>query len=107
VQIRPRFPSSYGRILSAATGVSGGLSSTEGLKIRDMSLPLERSIVSKGFRSLYHPAANRMVERGHKPITGALAKLSDGGLGNWVRNLLTVLFADRTSIHQPTGWTPF
>jgi len=57
--------------------------------------------------SAYHPAANGMVERGHKPITDALAKLTDGGLGNWVRNLPTVLFADRTSVHQPTGKTPF
>jgi hypothetical protein len=48
-----------------------------------------------------------MVEQGHKPITDALAKLTDGGLGNWVRNLPTVLFADRTSVHQPTGKTPF
>jgi hypothetical protein len=48
-----------------------------------------------------------MVERGHKPITDALAKLTDGRLGNWVRNLSTVLFADRTSVHQPTSRTPF
>jgi hypothetical protein len=48
-----------------------------------------------------------MVERGHKPIVDALAKMTDSGLGNWVRNLSSVLFADRTSIHQPTGKTPF
>jgi len=48
-----------------------------------------------------------MIERGHKPITDALAKLIDGGLGSWVRNLSTVLFADQTSIHQPTRRTPF
>ena len=48
-----------------------------------------------------------MVERGHKPIVDALAKLTDGGLGNWVKNLPTVLFAERTTVHQPTGRTPF
>ena len=48
-----------------------------------------------------------MIERGHKPIADALAKLTDSGLGNWVRNLSTVLFADRTSVHQPTSRTPF
>src|SRR3981081_3424702 len=48
-----------------------------------------------------------MVERGHKPIVDALAKMTDGGLGNWVRNLSSVLFADRTTTHQPTGRTPF
>ena len=57
--------------------------------------------------SAYHPAANGMVERGHKPIVDALAKLTDGGLGNWVKNLPTVLFAERTTVHQPTGRTPF
>jgi hypothetical protein len=48
-----------------------------------------------------------MVEQGHKPIVDALAKMTDGGLGNWIRNLSSVLFADRTSIHQPTDKTPF
>jgi len=57
--------------------------------------------------SAYHPPANGMIERGYKPITDALAKLTDGGLRSWVRNLSTMLFADRTSIHQPTRRTPF
>jgi hypothetical protein len=57
--------------------------------------------------SAYHPAANGMVEQGHKPIVDALAKMTDSGLGNWVRNLSSVLFADCTSIHQPTDKTPF
>jgi hypothetical protein len=48
-----------------------------------------------------------MVERGHKPIVDTLAKMTNGELGNWVKNLPGVLFADRTSIHQPTGKTPF
>jgi hypothetical protein len=57
--------------------------------------------------SAYHLPANGMIERGHKPIADALAKLTDGGLGNWVQNLSTVLFADCTSVHQPTSRTPF
>ena len=57
--------------------------------------------------SAYYPAANGMVEQGHKPIVDALAKMTDSGLGNWVRNLPLVLFADCISIHQPTGRTPF
>jgi hypothetical protein len=48
-----------------------------------------------------------MVERNHKPIVDALAKLTDGGLGNWVRNLPSMLFADYMSVHQPTGKSPF
>jgi len=57
--------------------------------------------------SAYYLLANGMIERGYKPITDALAKLTDRGLGSWVRNLSTVLFADRTSIYQPTRRTPF
>ena len=30
----------------------------------------------------YYLPANRMIKRGHKPITDALAKLTDRGLGN-------------------------
>jgi hypothetical protein len=33
--------------------------------------------------------------------------MTDGGLGNWVRNLPAALFADRTTVHQPTGKTPY
>jgi hypothetical protein len=32
--------------------------------------------------SAYHPPTNGMIERGHKLITDALAKLTDRGLGN-------------------------
>ena len=31
---------------------------------------------------VYHPPANGLVERGHKPVVDALAKMTDGGLGN-------------------------
>ena len=41
--------------------------------------------------SAYHPQANGMVERGHRPIVNALSKMTDGGLGNWVQNLPIVL----------------
>ena len=39
----------------------------------------------------YHPQANCMIERGHKPIVDALPKMSDGRATNWVRNLPEVL----------------
>ncbi len=48
-----------------------------------------------------------MVERGHKSIVDALAKMTNRGLGNWVRNLSSVLFVERTSVYQPTRRTPF
>jgi hypothetical protein len=55
----------------------------------------------------YHPPANGIIEQGHKLIVNALVKLIDGGLGNWVQNLSTVLFVDCTLVHQLTGRTPF
>ena len=57
--------------------------------------------------SAYHLQANGMIERGHSPITEALACMTDGGVGNWVTNLPAVLLADRTTIHQLTGRIPF
>ena len=48
-----------------------------------------------------------MVEWGHNPITEALAHMTDGGIGNWVTNLPAVLLAERTTVRQPTGQTPF
>lgn len=56
--------------------------------------------------SAYHPEANGMVERGHAPIVNALSKLS-GGERNWVANLPTVLWADRTTVRRSTGLTPY
>ena len=57
--------------------------------------------------SAYHPPANGMIERGHRPIVEALARMTDGGIKNWVANLPAVLLADRTTVHGPTGRTPF
>jgi len=56
--------------------------------------------------SAYNSKANRMIERGHKSITEALAKMSRGR-GHWQRHLPAVLLADRTSVYGPTGVTPF
>ena len=55
----------------------------------------------------YHPQANGMVERGHKPIVDALSKMTNGGITNWVDNLPAVLWADRTTVRKSTGYTPF
>ena len=57
--------------------------------------------------SAYHPQANGMVERGHKPIVDALAKLTEGGYGKWTRNLHMVLWADRCTIRRSTGQPPY
>ena len=53
--------------------------------------------------SAYHAQANGMIERGHGPLKDALSKLGS----DWPTNLAAVLFADRTTVHGPTGYTPF
>lgn len=57
--------------------------------------------------SAYHPQANGMVERGHRPLADALAKKTLGGTGKWVRNLPAVCWSDRTTVRVSTGHTPF
>src|SRR5438045_4420288 len=57
--------------------------------------------------SVYHPQVNGMIEWGHRPITEALARMTEGGDKNWVRNLPAVLLAEHTTVHGLTGKTPF
>ena len=57
--------------------------------------------------SAYHPQANGMIERGHKPIVDVLSKISNRGTTNWVQNLPAVLWADWSTIHTSTGLTPY
>ena len=57
--------------------------------------------------SAYNSKANGGIERGHQPILNALIGLTDGGKKAWLPFLPTVLLAARTSIHGPTGLTPF
>jgi hypothetical protein len=41
--------------------------------------------------SPYNVKANGMIERDHKSVINALAKITKGGIGKWVRNLHIVL----------------
>lgn len=56
--------------------------------------------------SAYHPRANDMIERGHKPIIDALSKMSDRGSINWVRNLPAILWTNQSIVRTSTGLTP-
>lgn len=47
--------------------------------------------VNKVVVSVYHPQANKIIERGHKAIVDSLLNMSDGGSANWIRNLPAVL----------------
>ena len=57
--------------------------------------------------SVYYPQGNGIIERRYKPVSEALARMTRGGKGSWVRLLPAVLLADRTTIHSPTGKTLF
>ncbi len=57
--------------------------------------------------SAYNSKGNGMIERGHQAFINALIALTIGGKKKWTRLLPTVLFADRTTVHGPTGFTPF
>jgi hypothetical protein len=57
--------------------------------------------------SAYNPPANGMVERGHKSLCNALAKMSNGGKKKWSLLLPAGLLAERTTVHAPTGYTPY
>jgi hypothetical protein len=48
-----------------------------------------------------------MIERGHKPFINALSKMTNGGFGNWVNNLFTILWADRSTVRRSTKHIPF
>jgi hypothetical protein len=53
--------------------------------------------------SAHNPQAMGKIEGGHKPIVNALAKMD----GPWVDNLHAVLLADRVSIQESTGYSPY
>jgi hypothetical protein len=71
--------------------------------VQAVSALLEKYKVKHVRVSAYHPEANRIIERGHKPIVDALAKMSSEGKGNWLENLQSVLLADRVTVKTTTA----
>jgi transposase InsO family protein len=57
--------------------------------------------------SPYNAKTNGMIERDHKPVINALAKIIKDDIGKWVRNLHTIFWADRIIIRKNTDYTPF
>ena len=51
----------------------------------------------------YHPQSNGVIERGHQQLVDALSKLGK----KWVKNLDSVLWADRVTTRKSTGFSPF
>jgi hypothetical protein len=48
-----------------------------------------------------------MIERDYKLLINTLSKMTNRGLGNWVDNLLIILWADRFTIRRSTRHIPF
>lgn len=82
--------------------INGGAENKEAVGQLTRRYGIKRVVVSA-----YHPQANGMIERGHKPVVDALSKMSDGGSTNWVRNLPAVLWADRSTVRTSTGLAPY
>ena len=57
--------------------------------------------------SAYNSKGNGMIERGHRDFLDGLSKATGGGFKKWPRLFHAVMFAERTSIHAPTGVSPF
>jgi hypothetical protein len=55
----------------------------------------------------YHPQANGIVERGHKPIVDALMKYSQDKPEDWQKYIYSALWADRVTTRRSTGYSPF
>jgi len=69
---------------------------------------LEHYRIQRMVVSAYHPQANGLVERGHDAIVNSLAKYCKGGKRtDWVKYLSLVLWADRISVRQSTGYSAF
>ena len=89
-------------------GVFGRLVVDGGSENKELVIEFARRYGVKRIQaSAFHPQGNGMVERGHKPIVDALAKMTHGGHGNWLNNLSAVLFADRVTTKSTTGRTPY
>jgi hypothetical protein len=56
--------------------------------------------------SAYNAAGNGMIERGHGPIKEALYKMMRTRGPDWVSLLPYVLWADRATARQSTGYSP-
>lgn len=57
--------------------------------------------------SAYNSKANAMVERRHRDIREALIKTANAEGLTWVDVLGEVFWADRTTVHKTTGYSPY
>ena len=68
---------------------------------------LDKYGIKRMLTSAYHSQANGMVERGHRPIVDALAKIGEGRGEDWVAYLPAVLWADMSTTKTTTNATSY
>ncbi|KAH9313634.1 hypothetical protein KI387_022261, partial [Taxus chinensis] len=63
--------------------------------------------IKLNFSSPYYPQANGQAEASNKTLRNILAKVTSRAGRDWHLHIPFALWAYRTSIHTPTGATPF
>ena len=71
---------------------------------------LKRMVVANGaafgWVMEYYPEGTWMIEQGHQPIKKVLVNMCREDGKKWAGYLQVVIFADRTSTKQSTGYSP-
>jgi hypothetical protein len=73
-------------------GIFGRLIIDKGFKNKDLVMQFVTDYdIKRVVISPYNAKANGMIERDHKSVINALAKMIKGGIDKWVRNLHAIL----------------
>jgi hypothetical protein len=89
-------------------GCFGQLSCDGGTEfMKDVVIELRKLAIRRVTISAYNSKGQGKIEVGHRPLLQALRALTRGGKEDWTTHLHAVLLADRTTVHTPTGHTPF
>lgn len=89
-------------------GIFGRMVVDGGPENKGIVLELSRALELKRVQiSAYNAQAAGRIEGGHEPIGNALSIETDGGITKWVPRLPGVLLADRATVNQSAGRTPF
>jgi hypothetical protein len=67
----------------------------------------ERMKVPQILISSYNSKANGVVERGHFNIRESILKSCDTNIFQWPDKVAPAFFADRVTVSQTTGWSPY